>query len=695
MTTADSAERVCPQCGQVCSAEVCPSDGSRTLAAASPDLASPGEVIGGRYRIVGKVGEGGFGQVYAAEHTQTAHKVAIKVLRDHPSAPAVAIARFAQEAKVCGQLRSPHTVRIADHGATDAGRLYIAMEFLAGESLSARLRRVGKLPAREAVHIAVQVLRSLQEAHSLGLVHRDLKPDNILLCDVVGAPDFVKVIDFGVAKLCGREDGQDLTRTGVVVGTPHYMSPEQVQAAAVDGRADLYALGVVLFECLCGRVPFAGESALASCLAHLTEPPPAFRQCDGPADVVLEGLVQRALAKRPQDRFATAVDMATGLEAWLARARVGEWAPIVTIVEAGQSQVGVVDTTDEWLPTSPLRATPAPPSTPSATPISRQEPPNATPVVPERSFRWPWVAALALFTLAPAVWVGRWGERGNPPAGVTTSGGAGAALSPLPTVMAQPTADSLPQAMAESGAGNPVADSVAKNAVIRAKAVAPTVAPVPAAATASAAADSPTRTAGTAPSPPGKRDPRPAPSASAKACAQPAGSRLWCLSCPQASTFAAGTPPDCACRQTLAIGIGDATWCACFPSHTACAARCAHARGSLAWCESCPDAKLVTPTGRDGCACRRAQGVLRPGDADWCVCFPRDLVCGTPTGCDAIRLSPQWCRNCAKAKLASAYSPDWCQCRKALGDDVRGSDIWCRCFPTDSHCPQDPNESAP
>ena len=246
----------------------------------------PGTVILGRYRLDSILGRGGMGSVWRAEHLQLRSPVAVKLLDSAISKNEQMLARFMREAQSAASLRSPHVVQIFDYGVED-GTAFIAMEMLHGESLSDRIARVKQLPSDEVIRFLCQVLRAIGKAHDGGIVHRDLKPDNIFIC--ADEPEFAKVLDFGVAKVTSGElttAAGSRTQTGMMIGTPYYMSPEQTQAKEVDPRADLWALAVIAFECLVGRRPFTGESfgelVLAICTqpvpvpSHLASVPPGF-----------------------------------------------------------------------------------------------------------------------------------------------------------------------------------------------------------------------------------------------------------------------------------------------------------------------------------------------------------------------------------------------------------------------------------
>ncbi len=319
-------DRFCPQCGTDTAELVCPAHHCPTVlrTPTSVDAVVPGAVFGGRYRIEKMLGRGGFGAVYRAKHVATQQDLVVKVLKPDLADDATQVQRFFNEARTTSQLTHHHTVRVFDFGQTDTGLLYMAMELLNGVELAAPLRETGTIEPLRAVRIAVGVLRSLAEAHQAGLVHRDLKPDNIFLCKVHGEDDFVKVIDFGIAKATNTSSDSGLTKTGFTVGTPKYMSPEQVLNKPLDGRSDLYALGVILYQCLSGEVPFVGNSPMETLMLHLQQEPRPLREvAAAPLPAGLHDVVMRALRKQPWDRFVDAEDMRAALEDVLEQTGVG------------------------------------------------------------------------------------------------------------------------------------------------------------------------------------------------------------------------------------------------------------------------------------------------------------------------------------------------------------------------------------
>jgi serine/threonine-protein kinase len=274
------------------------------------------EVAGGRYTITALLGFGGMGAVYEAIQRNMDRKVALKLIPTHD--PTI-VARFEREALTISKLQHPNTVTVFDFGQGDDGFLFLAMELLDGRTLSDAIKE-GPLTARRAVHITSQICRSLGEAHRSGIVHRDIKPDNIILIRVDQDYDFVKVLDFGIAKAVMGEDDVQLTGDGRIIGTPRYMSPEQILAEPLDHRSDIYSLGCILYEMLCGAPPFEQSSTTALMISHTQDPPPTFAQRLDPSKYsmmppAVEQVVRKALSKRPGERHQNTDELREELEA--------------------------------------------------------------------------------------------------------------------------------------------------------------------------------------------------------------------------------------------------------------------------------------------------------------------------------------------------------------------------------------------
>jgi serine/threonine protein kinase len=300
-----------------------------------------GRTLPGGYRVTHLVGVGGMGRVYCAEQVALGRTVAVKVVHPHLADDELAAARFLNEARAASRLSHPNSVAIFDFGRTDDGQPYIVMEYLRGRDLGRVAQGEGPLPLRRIVDILRQTLAALDEAHALGIIHRDLKPDNIVLEPLRSGLDFVKVVDFGLAKLIKGDAlslaGPSLSRPGLVCGTPEYMSPEQGRGDTLDGRSDLYSVGVLLFELLAGRVPFEAESITKTLLLQLTEPPPDPRDIapERAIPAAFAELSLRALAKSREDRMQSARAFAEALDEALVesegRASLAEPSPATSV----------------------------------------------------------------------------------------------------------------------------------------------------------------------------------------------------------------------------------------------------------------------------------------------------------------------------------------------------------------------------
>lgn len=408
--------KICPECkteypgGEV----FCPGDGARLLALAEVPLEKGGDPLVGRsfdrYEVVRRIGEGGMGLVYEAVHTGIGKRVALKVLRDDYTQRPEVVERFQREAKSASLIGHEHIVDVTDFGVTPTGASYFVMEYLEGEDLATRLERERTLRPAEVVKILLQCCAALGAAHDKGIVHRDVKPENIFLTRRGEDGDFVKIVDFGIAKMSALdgagEPGRKLTKTGMIFGTPEYMSPEQAAGKPLDHRVDVYALGVILFECLTGRVPFVGDSFMGILTKHLTEEVPRLADVNPDVDCPppLEAVMLRAMMKDPAARYASMAEMAEDLRAALggrvapetretferlresasAKSRRVAWAALFALAAAGVTGAGLATLDAEdgreaalvEQATSSLAAVEAPPAEPGPSPEAPALPPR-------------------------------------------------------------------------------------------------------------------------------------------------------------------------------------------------------------------------------------------------------------------------------------------------------------------------------
>jgi hypothetical protein len=269
----------------------------------------------GKYRLKRNIGRGGMGEVWEAYHSGLQGNVALKILRPDQDANPEVVQRFEQEVAAMCRLTHPNTVRVFDYGVTEDGIWYYAMELLEGQTLFELVKSVKRLDVRRALYIAHQASRALAEAHGLGIVHRDIKPENIFVAQAGGETDFVKVLDFGIAKLSHEAANVSLTRTGAIFGTPTYMSPEAANGRPMDARSDVYGMGAVLYCMIAGHPPFQSANATELLMAHVNTPATPLKsldELDVPAEV--DALVMRCLAKDPDDRFSDAGELAQAIE---------------------------------------------------------------------------------------------------------------------------------------------------------------------------------------------------------------------------------------------------------------------------------------------------------------------------------------------------------------------------------------------
>jgi serine/threonine-protein kinase len=411
----------CPTCSSHFSPDgrFCPFDGTPLVAAVGWDPSADvllGVVVDGRYEVLSVIGEGGMGTVYEVRHRALGKRFALKALRKDLALDGEIAARFIQEARTAAVVSHPGLVEITDFGRLDSGQVYFVMELLSGQSLAALLRSGGPLPAARGLSIVRQLVHALKAAHDANIVHRDLKPDNIHVSRGDADADLVKIVDFGLAKVIGSSK---LTRSGMVFGTPHYMSPEQAAGELVDHRADIYALGIVMYEMFTGKVPFEADSYMGVLTKHMymTPAPPSQLAPELKSLGSLEDVILRCLQKRPEARYPNLAALLADL--------------------------------DQRLPGSSPRA-----SGVRAAPVSvladQLELPSSGELAPRpRSRALPLLLIVAAFVVGVLVVLAlrrapRAGQQGESPvASATPSAGPNAATSPQAEATAPPTTESL------------------------------------------------------------------------------------------------------------------------------------------------------------------------------------------------------------------------------------------------------------
>ena len=344
--------RVCPVCSTEYADDVkfCPRDG-QTLRSATPASDLVGQVLADRYHVIKKLGEGGMGQVYLAEHVKMGRRSAIKVMNPSMVHDPDAVARFNREASNASRISHPNVCAIYDFGETADGLVFLAMEFIEGEPLTDLLERERVLSIGRATSIFLQTAEALQAAHELGIVHRDLKPDNIMLTKGRGGGDGVKVVDFGIAKAIGGDEaGQKVTKTGLVMGTPEFMSPEQLSGDKLDGRSDLYSLALVLYQMLSGKLPFEATTVQETMIKRLTEEPAKLMDVrpDLKYPPGLQAVLDSALVRTPTERYQSVAKFAADVAAVTGR-------PVARSVPPTEAKTQLLDPAHA-LPTVPLRA---------------------------------------------------------------------------------------------------------------------------------------------------------------------------------------------------------------------------------------------------------------------------------------------------------------------------------------------------
>src|SRR5262249_6644059 len=291
--------------------------------------------LGPKYKIVRKIGSGGFGDVYLGEHTQLGRKVAIKILVESFASQGELVKRFQREARSAAALTHPNIIDIYDVGESE-GLHYFVMKYIEGETLAHKMEREKKVAQGESINIMKQVADALDYAHEHDVIHRDIKPPNIML-DQFGKP---VLMDFGVARVAYEAN---LTKTGTLMGTPHYLAPEQPLGKVVDGRSDIYSLGIVFYEMLAGRPPFHDENSITVIFKHINETPAQLQTIDPELDPDLCKLVHKMIAKEPEQRYQTAGYVADELEL------LGERYPVKSMLVARRSTPGMARNTERLL----------------------------------------------------------------------------------------------------------------------------------------------------------------------------------------------------------------------------------------------------------------------------------------------------------------------------------------------------------
>ncbi len=445
---------ICPQCGKAYDdpIDVCPTDRSNLLII-DPSDPDPmlGKLLDGRYRLIRKIGEGGMGSIYRAVHIENLRICAIKLMTGLSPGKDDAIARFKREARNSVRIDSAHAVTVYDSGQTEEGLLYLAMEFIDGKPLSRVIAEHRVLSIERVVHITNQIAEALAAAHALPMIHRDLKPDNIMITRKGSDTDYVKVLDFGIAKALSDPGGDNLTKTGFVLGTPVYMSPEQLLGEELDPRSDIYSLAIIVYEMLSGRLPFEGDNPQAVMMKRVMSDPVRLRAAAPSLNESIETAVMSGLARNREARTPTvelfAAELGTALHGGTQimggvvtghiappgeGAPTSQWGSARTNVDSSPAFTGQAESANprptaanSWAPTEVTKAlthpegpesTPPPPqvssvaSAPSyAAPVTvRDLPPVALvdQVVPEperRSAKWAWLGGVLVLAVIAAI----------------------------------------------------------------------------------------------------------------------------------------------------------------------------------------------------------------------------------------------------------------------------------------------------
>jgi tRNA A-37 threonylcarbamoyl transferase component Bud32 len=322
-STAPNDQVRCNECGKSNPPEskFCGKCGTPLAAA----VLKPGDIIADRYRVMAPIGRGAMGTVYRAEHVQISKVMAIKLLHRELQQNPENVTRFHREAESASRLNHPNTVHVFDFGRTKSGSLYLVMEYVDGDDLSKVLHKDGPMPFGRVAYLCAQVAGSVEDAHAAGIVHRDLKPENIVVAQGRDG-ETAKVLDFGLAKLLEGTVEAQVTSSGTIVGTPYYMSPEQIQGHELDGRSDVYAIGAIMYECIVGKPPFEAPNPVGVLSKHLSEEPPR-PSARSPLSVPVEAdeIILRCLEKDPDRRYQTAEEVRQALIEYLTAVGSGDW----------------------------------------------------------------------------------------------------------------------------------------------------------------------------------------------------------------------------------------------------------------------------------------------------------------------------------------------------------------------------------
>ncbi len=410
----------------------------------SPGQLREGDVIGERYRVLSALAAGGMGEVYRAEHVELGKVFALKVMKQELSADPDFVDRFKREAVASSRIGQHNIVDISDFGRTSGGRFYFVMEFLDGPTLADLMRRERVLHVTRAIHISAQIARALGAAHDLGIVHRDLKPENVILLKRGADTDFVKVLDFGVAKVADGRGRGGGTAVGVVVGTPQYMSPEQAAGLPVDSRSDIYSLGLIAYELIAGRAVFEGETPSLIMAAHINQAPPPLEAglADSFVPPELGHTIMRMLEKKREARPQSMAEVIEVFERFLAEVLRATPPPRLGARLATNPALGPVPIRPSGAYARPATASKAPtplPGVRSPTPPPRPTAPSAVPPVDEDDLQLAAPSRRPLFV-------------GLAIAALVVVGGVGAMMSSTGSGQPVPTPPAPPQALVEPAA---------------------------------------------------------------------------------------------------------------------------------------------------------------------------------------------------------------------------------------------------